>query len=60
LTGVLAELGLNVVDIEHHRSGVHLAVDEVEVHMTLETRDPEHRAEVLAALQEAGYRVEPG
>src|SRR5207302_171043 len=26
LTGVLADLGLNVVDIEHHRSGVHLAV----------------------------------
>ena len=59
LTGVLAELGLNVVDIEHHRSGVHLAVDEVEVHMTLETRDPTHRAEVLDALNAAGYRVKP-
>ncbi len=58
LTGLLAELGLNVVDIEHHRSGVHLAVDEVEVHMTLETRDPAHRAEVLDALRAAGYRVE--
>jgi threonine dehydratase len=58
LTGVLASLGLNVVDIEHHRSGVHLAVDEVEVHMTLETRDPEHRDEVLEALRAAGYRAE--
>ena len=26
LTGVLAGLGLNVVDIEHHRSGVTVAV----------------------------------
>jgi threonine dehydratase len=58
LTGVLAGLGLNVVDIEHHRSGVHLAVDEVEVHMTTETRDPGHREEVLEALRSAGYRAE--
>jgi hypothetical protein len=61
LTGVLAELGLNVVDIEHHRSGVHLPVDEVEVHMTLETRDPEHRAEVLEGLRAlaAAWPVSP-
>ena len=59
LTGVMAGLGLNVVDIEHHRSGVHVAVDEVEVHMTLETRDPEHLAEVLTTLRDAGYRVRP-
>jgi threonine dehydratase len=58
LTGLLADLGLNVVDIEHHRSGVRLAVDEVEVHMTTETRDPGHRAEILEALRAAGYRAE--
>ena len=58
LTGVLAELGLNVVDIEHHRSGVHLAVDEVEVHMTTETRDPNEHDKVLDALRAAGYRAE--
>jgi threonine dehydratase len=58
LSGMLADLGLNVVDIEHHRSGVRLAVDEVEVHMTTETRDPEHRAEILDALRAAGYRAE--
>jgi threonine dehydratase len=58
LTGLLADLGLNVVDIEHHRSGVQLPVDEVEVHMITETRDPEHRAEVLEALRAAGYRAE--
>ena len=59
LTGVLADLGLNVVDVEHHRSGVALPVDEVEVHLTLETRDPSHRAEVLRAVEDAGFRVEP-
>ncbi|HVW32670.1 MAG TPA: threonine ammonia-lyase [Acidimicrobiia bacterium] len=58
LTGVLAELGVNVVDIEHHRSGVHLAVGEVEVHMTTETRDPNEHEHVLSALRAAGYRAE--
>ncbi|MGH9040373.1 MAG: threonine ammonia-lyase [Acidimicrobiia bacterium] len=59
LTGILAELGLNVVDVEHHRSGVNLPVGEVEVHLTLETRDPSHRAEVLRMVEAAGFRVEP-
>jgi threonine dehydratase len=58
LTGVLAGLGLNVVDIEHHRSGVHLGVDEVEVHMTTEARDPNEHGKVLQALRSAGYRAE--
>ena len=59
LLGVLAPLGLNVVDIEHHRTGVKLPVGIVEVHLTLETRDPSHRSEVLATLAAAGYRPEP-
>jgi threonine dehydratase len=59
LTGVLADLGLNVIDVEHHRSGIALAVDEVEVHLTLETRDPSHRAEVLRVVEDAGFRVAP-
>jgi threonine dehydratase len=58
LTGILADLGLNVVDIEHHRSGVHLAVGEVEVHMTTEARDPAGHDQVLEALRAAGYRAE--
>jgi threonine dehydratase len=59
LLGVLAGLGLNVVDVEHHRSGLaDLPVDEVEVRLTLETRDPAHRDEVLAALAGAGFRAE--
>jgi threonine dehydratase len=58
LTGLLADLGLNVVDIEHHRSGVHLAVGEVEVHMTTEARDPDNHDQVLDTLRAAGYRAE--
>ena len=43
LTAALAAMGLNVLDVEHHRSGLALGIDEVEVIVTLETRGPEHR-----------------
>ena len=58
LTTQLARLGLNVLDVEHHRSGRDLAVSEVEVQVTVETRNLAHHDEVVAALTEAGYRVE--
>jgi threonine dehydratase len=56
-TTQLAALGLNVLDVEHHRSGRELAVSEVEVQVTVETRDFAHHAEVVAALTAGGYRV---
>ena len=59
LTGELAGLGLNVLDVEHHRSHRGLALAEVEVQVTVETRDPAHHSEVVKALTAAGYRVEP-
>jgi threonine dehydratase len=58
LTGSIATMGLNVLSVEHHRSGVALPLDHVEVLITVETRDPDHRAEVVAALRSAGYDVE--
>jgi threonine dehydratase len=58
LTAAVAAMGLNVLSVEHHRAGVSLAVDEVEVLLTLETRDPEHRDEVVSSLRAAGYRVD--
>ena len=51
-------MGLNVLEVEHHRSGLALGVDEVEVLLTLETRDPEHRHEVVGAIRKLGFRVE--
>ena len=59
LTAALAAMGLNVLNVEHHRSGLALAIDEVEVLVTLETRGPEHRDWVMDELGTAGYRVEP-
>jgi threonine dehydratase len=60
LSGLLADMGLNVLEIEHHRAGPHLSVAEVEVHLTLETRDPAHRDEVVLALNSAGYKAASG
>lgn len=57
LTGALAEMGLNVLGVEHHRSGVDLPFDEVGVQLTLETRDPSHRDEVVQAVEAAGFRI---
>lgn len=58
LTAHVAAAGLNVLSVEHHRAGLDLDVNEVEVLLTLETRDPAHREEVVADLRAAGYEVE--
>jgi threonine dehydratase len=59
LTDAVAQHGLNVVHVEHHRVGLKLGVDKVEVLLTLETRDPEHRDEAVQSLQQAGFDVQP-
>jgi threonine dehydratase len=46
---------LNVLDVEHHRTGVSLSVDQVEVELTVETRNPEHRDDVIATLRAEGF-----
>ena len=58
LTAAVAKIGLNVLSVEHHRAGIDLAVDQVEVLLTLETRDPAHRNEVEAELRDAGFLVQ--
>ena len=59
LPTAVADLGLNVLEVEHHRAGARVAVNEVEVLLTLETRDPDHRDEAIQALLTCGYQVTP-
>jgi threonine dehydratase len=62
LAAVLAELaavGANVLEVEHERTATRLGVGEVEVFVVLETRGPDHAAEVTAALVRAGYSPTP-
>jgi threonine dehydratase len=57
LLALVARARANVVSVEHVREAVQLHVRETGVELTLETRGPEHTAEVLAALQEGGYEA---
>lgn len=57
LLGVVGRAGASVVDIVHSRTVIWLEVDEVEVSLTVETRGPAHRDDVLEALRDAGFRV---
>ncbi len=59
LTAQLADMRLNVLGVEHHRSGLALGLDQVEVALTLETRDASHHRQVIAALTAAGYDATP-
>ena len=58
LLGVIAEAGANIVGVEHHREGVR-SVDLQRVHVALqvETRGPDHIAELVKQLEEAGYEI---
>jgi threonine dehydratase len=58
LTAAIAAMGINVLDVEHHRFGVTLSVNEVEVEVTVETRRREQRDELLVVLAEKGFRAE--
>ncbi len=62
LAGLLADLAAqdaNVVEVRHARSEATLSVDQVEIAVEVETKGPEHRGQVLAALQADGYRPVP-
>ena len=59
LSTTLSQMGLNVVLIEHHRAGAsHLGVNEVEVQLTLETKDPGNHEEVVRELTVRGFPTE--
>jgi threonine dehydratase len=54
----LAKMRVNVIDIEHHRAGWLLPVDQSDVLLHLETRDAGHAREIIARLRGEGYDVE--
>ncbi len=53
----IGSLGANVLDVAHSRVTGTLGVGEVQVSLALETRGEGHRAELLAALRDAGHTV---
>ena len=58
LLGLIAEIGGNVVGVEHHREGVSVHLGEVDVALQIETRGSEHIAKLVEHLGDAGYTLE--
>jgi threonine dehydratase len=52
---LLAEVKANVVEVLHTRHGSGLQISEVGIDVSVETRGPDHRAEVVEVLRRAGY-----
>ncbi len=54
----IGALGASVLDVVHERVSAGLRIDEVEVTLQLETRGPDHREVIVAALAAAGYPLQ--
>jgi threonine dehydratase len=57
LLSLIAEQKVNVLDIEHHRAGPRMPIQQVEVALTLETRDRNHCETLLTMLSGCGYAI---
>jgi threonine dehydratase len=54
---LIGEAGGNIVEVEHQRAFSPLSVKSTEVNFIVETRNADHAAEVIAALEAAGFDV---
>jgi threonine dehydratase len=59
LLNAVADLGANVLDVNHIREGVDLHVRETAIRLVLQTDGPEHGDRVLATLREQGFDAVP-
>ncbi len=57
LLNVVAEQGVNVLDVSHHRAAPRAPIQQVEVSLVLETRDREHCDFLIGLLRERGFAV---
>jgi threonine dehydratase len=57
---VVGANGGNIVDVEHHREGSGLPYGQVEIHVAVATRSPDHQRQIVEALQAGGLEVRHG
>ncbi len=55
ITSVVGAAGANIDEVHHQRAFSTLSAQNVEVELVLQTRNPAHVAEVLSALNSAGF-----
>ena len=62
ITGLLADCGANIEEIQHQRAFTTLPLQNAEVEITIQARGPDHIEQILARFSEAGFSaraVEP-
>jgi threonine dehydratase len=57
ITTLVGECGGNIIDVSHQRTFTEVGIREVEIALTLESRDRAHTEEIQAVLVDAGYSV---
>ena len=56
LLAAISKAEANVIDVSHHRRDINLPMGQIQVDITLETRDARHVEHVSSTLQQSGYR----
>jgi threonine dehydratase len=54
---IIGDRGGNILQVEHHRMTLDAPIKGVEFDIQIETRDAAHTAEIIAALNGAGYEA---
>ena len=57
ITATVADAGANIEEVHHQRAFTVLAAQNVEIELVLQTRGRDHIAQVLAALNTAGFEA---
>ncbi|TQQ80710.1 threonine ammonia-lyase [Halonotius roseus] len=58
LIEIIADKGANIYEIHHERASREIGMSDTSVELELETHGPEHAADLLATLRDAGYTVD--
>ena len=58
ITAMVAEAGANIDEVHHQRAFTHLAAQNVEIELVIQTRSRQHIADVLAHLTQAGLEAQ--
>lgn len=58
VAGICADMGANVLEVEHTRFAMDLSASAARLNITLETRDENHAEKVIARLMESGFEIQ--
>ena len=58
LIEIIADMGANIYEIHHERASREVGMSDTSVELELETHGPDHAADLLATLRDAGYTVD--